>query len=375
MAKTREWLRVSPPLYILERQSMKKVIGIAAVMIVAVCCTAFSLRRHTNHLTASGVLEARNISVGSKIGGRISRVHVSEGDHVQPDQILVDFDSAELEAQLIQAKGRVELARADLDKMLHGSRREDIAEANAASEGYRKAELAQAQADLERARTDEENARRELKRAEALTAGGAASQQSLDNARDRERAARALVQSQINAVSAADGRLKAAEAVAEKAHRGFRAEEIAAARAELQLSEGQLKEAEARWAEREVRAPASAVVESLDLRPGDLLSANAPVARLLEADQLYLMVYVPETKIGQVAVGKAAELTVDTYPGEKFTATVEQIRQQAEFLPRNVQTKEERAHQVIGVRLRMKNTDGRLRAGISADVDFGLEKP
>jgi HlyD family secretion protein len=354
---------------------MKKVIGIVVVMIVAVCCTAFSLRRHTNHLTASGVLEARNISVGSKIGGRISRVHVSEGDHVQPDQILVDFDSAELEAQLIQAKGRVDLARADLDKMLHGSRREDIAEANAASEGYRKAELAQAQADLERARTDEENASRELKRAEALTAGGAASQQSLDNARDRERAARALVQSQINAVSAADGRLKAAEAVAEKAHRGFRAEEIAAARAELQLSEGQLKEAEARWAEREVRAPASAVVESLDLRPGDLLSANAPVARLLEADQLYLMVYVPETKIGQVAVGKPAELTVDTYPGEKFTATVEQIRQQAEFLPRNIQTKEERAHQVIGVRLRMKNTDGRLRAGISADVDFGLEKP
>ena len=176
-------------------------------------------------------------------------------------------------------------------------------------------------------------------------------------------------------MSAAEGRLKAAEAVAEKAHRGFRAEEIAAARAELQLSEGQLKEAEARWAEREVRAPASAVVESLDLRPGDLLSANAPVARLLEADQLYLMVYVPETKIGQVAVGKPAELTVDTYPGEKFTATVEQIRQQAEFLPRNVQTKEERAHQVIGVRLRMKNTEGRLRAGISADVDFGLEKP
>jgi len=352
---------------------MKKIIAIAVVLTIAVCSTAFSFRRHTNHLTASGVLEARNISVGSKMGGRITRVFVSEGDHVSPDQLLVAFDDAELTAQLLQAKGRVELARADLDKMLRGSRPEDIEEASAASEGYRKAELGQAKADLDRAQTDEANASRELKRTEALTAGGAASQQSLDNARDRQRAAQAQVESQTNAVSAAEGRLKAAQAVTERAHKGFRSEEIAASRAQLKLSEGQLKEAEARWAEREVRAPASAVVESLDLRPGDLLNANAPVARLLEADQLYLMVYVPETKIGQVKVGRSAQLTVDTYPNEKFTATVEQIRQQAEFLPRNVQTKEERAHQVIGVRLRIKNPDGRLRAGISADVDFGLE--
>ena len=66
--------------------------------------------------------------------------------------MLVVFDSAELEGQLLQAQGRVEAARANLAKMLRGSRPEEIAEANAASEGYREAELAQAQADLERAR-------------------------------------------------------------------------------------------------------------------------------------------------------------------------------------------------------------------------------
>lgn len=352
----------------------KKIAIIVAVLAVGSLSIAFAWKgRGPQALNASGTLEARNINVGSKVGGRVGRVLVREGDHVEPDQLLVVFDSAELEGQLLQAQGRVESARANLAKMVRGSRPEEIAEANAASQGYREAELAQAKADLERARSDEANAERELKRNEALTTAGAMSQQSLDNASDRARAARAEVSAQTNAVAAAEGRLNAAKAVADKMQRGFRAEDIAGARAELTLAEGQLKEAEARWAEREVRSPAAAVVETMDLRPGDLLPANSPVAQLLESDQLYLMVYVPETKIGGVAVGAPAQIRVDTYPNQSFPARVEQIRQQSEFLPRNVQTKEERVHQVIGVRLRVENADNRLRAGVSADVQFASE--
>jgi multidrug resistance efflux pump len=354
---------------------MKKTIVLAAaVILIGGFTAAYAWKsRGSDALMASGTLEARNISIGSKVGGRISRVLVREGDHVEPNQLLVVFDSAELEGQLVQAQGRVEAARANLTKMLRGSRPEEIAEANAASKGYREAELAQARAELERAHTEQTNAERELKRTEALTAGGAMSQQSLDNARDRARSAHALVNAQASAVTAAEGRLNAAKAVADKAERGFRTEDIAAARAELTLAEGQLKEAEARWAEREVRSPASAVVETMDLRPGDLMPANSPVAQLLEADQLYVVVYVPETQLGAVRVGHAAEIHVDTYPDQVFHARVEQIRQQSEFLPRNVQTKEERVHQVIGVKLRVENAENRLRAGVSADVQFASE--
>jgi membrane fusion protein YbhG len=354
--------------------NMKKKIAIIVVILaVGGLSAAFVWKgRGDGKLLASGTLEARNINVGSKVGGRVSSVLVHEGDRVEPDQLLVVFDSAELEGQLLQAQGRVEAARANLTKMLRGSRPEEIAEANANSAGYA-AQLEQARANLERARVDAANAARELSRTESLTASGAMSQQSLDNARDRDRAARALVEANQNAVAAAEGKLTAAGAVAEKTQRGFRVEDIASARADLTLAEGQLKEAEARWAEREVRAPAAAVVESMDLRPGDLLSANSPVAQLLEADQLYLMVYVPETQIGAVKVGQAAEVRVDTYPGQTFNARVEQIRQQSEFLPRNVQTQDERVHQVIGVKLRVENQDNRLRGGISADVQFTTE--
>jgi HlyD family secretion protein len=352
----------------------KKIAFIVAILAVGGLTAAYARRgRGGDTLVASGTLEARNISVGSKVGGRISRVLVHEGDRVQPNQLLVIFDSAELEGQLVQAQGRVEAARANLEKMLRGSRPEEIAEARAASEGYRGAELAQARADLERAKADRANAERELGRNEELARAGVVAQQALDNARDRYHVEQARVAASENAVIAAEGRLNAARAVTDKTQRGFRSEEVAAARADLTLAEGQLKEAEARWAEREVRAPAAAVVETMDLRPGDLLAANSPVAQLLEADQLYLMVYVPETKISSVGVGQSAQLHVDSYPDQTFQAQVEQIRQQSEFLPRNVQTKEERVHQVIGVKLRVDNRDHRLRAGVSADAEFAGE--
>ena len=351
----------------------KKLAIVALILVVGGLTAAFAWKRKGDgQLMASGTLEARNINVGSRVGGRVSSVLIHEGDRVEPNQLLVVFDSSELEGQLLQARGRVEAARANLTKMLRGSRPEEIAEANANSSGY-DAQLAEARANLERARADEANAARELTRTESLTASGAMSQQSLDNARDRDRAARAQVEAYQNAMAAAEGKLRAAKAVAEKTQRGFRAEDIAAARADLTLSEGQLKETEARWAEREVRAPSAAVVESMDLRPGDLLAANSPAAQLLEADQLYLMVYVPETEIGAVKIGQTAEVRVDTFPGQVFKAHVEQIRQQSEFLPRNVQTQEERVHQVIGVKLRVENNHNRLRAGVSADVQFATE--
>src|SRR5262249_47938896 len=126
------------------------------------------------------------------------------------------------------------------------------------------------------------------------------------------------------------------------------------------------------WNERQVKAPASAVVEVMDIRPGDLLPANTTVAKLLETDQLYVVVYVPQSLIGRVHLGQDAEVRVDAFDNP-FHAKVEQIRQQAEFLPRNVQTKEEREHQVVGVKLRVENPESRLRSGINADEVSGDE--
>ena len=111
----------------------------AAAVIIAVAVVALSLgtygffHRRPAELVASGTLEARNINVGSKVGGRIVEVASHEGDHVNAGQLLVRFDDAELEAALLQARGTLAQARANYEKMQRGSRPEEIAEARAAS--------------------------------------------------------------------------------------------------------------------------------------------------------------------------------------------------------------------------------------------------
>ena len=325
-------------------------------------------------LEVYGTIEARNIEVGSKEGGRIAEVLVREGDEGARGAGILRFEVPELEGRLQQAKAAVALARANLAKMEKGSRPEEIAEARAAAAtdatGFRSAEVAQSRAELDRARADLTNAELRLRRTRELRAQDLMPEQTLDDAEAAHKTALAAVQAASRAVNAAQGRLEAARAITARVESGFRSEDVEAARADLQRAEGALLESEARYAEREVRTPANAVVEVMDVRPGDLIAAGKSIAKLLEAGQLYIMVYVPETRIGQVRLGQTAELRVNSFPGEVFPVQVEQIRQQAEFLPRNVQTPEERVHQVIGVKLRVDSADRRLRAGMSAHVTF-----
>src|SRR5262249_54239984 len=129
----------------------RKIVLITVIVLATTALLAAHSWLHGDNapLTASGTLEARNIDVGSKVGGRVTRGLASEGDRLEANQLLGSFDDAELAARLLQAQGKLEQARANLDKMQHGSRPEEIAEAQAAgrlangSNGYRAEESAQ----------------------------------------------------------------------------------------------------------------------------------------------------------------------------------------------------------------------------------------
>jgi multidrug resistance efflux pump len=117
-----------------------------------------------------------------------------------------------------------------------------------------------------------------------------------------------------------------------------------------------------------IRAPRTARVEALDLRPGDILAPNAPAAKLLEPGELYVRIYVPETQIGHVRPGLQVPITVDSFPGRTFSGRVESVASQGEFTPRNLQTADERADQVFATRVRIEDGADVLRAGMAALV-------
>lgn len=351
---------------------MKRWLPIVVIVVVALATLGMrSWFKRDSTLTASGTLEARDVNVGSKVGGRVERVNVLEGDQLHAGQVILTFEDSELNARLLSARGKYEEAKANYEKMLHGSRPEDIAEARGTAE-YQQHFSDTYRADIEKAKADLDNAAANYRRAQQLASHDVVSRQYLDDAEDKYKAAQATLTSYQQALVASQGSIAASEAAKKRAERGFRPEDIAMAKAQMIAAEGDLKEAQSQWDEREVKSPANAVVEVMDIRPGDLLPANTTVAKLLEADQLFVVVYIPEGMVGRVHLGQDAEVRVDAFD-HPFHAKVEQIRQQAEFLPRNVETKDEREHQVVGVKLRVDNPEARLRAGIHADVKF-LEK-
>ena len=358
------------------RKRILIVLLIAAGVLAATALYAGWLRRGSG-LQGSGTVEARNIRVGSKVGGRIDKVLVREGDSVQPGQILITFDDKELQASLEQS-------RANAEKAKRGFRPEEIAEARAAAaqakadyelkkNGYRQDDIGIAQADLDRAKADEARTHLDFDRYDALAKKDLVSKQQRDTAEANWKVA---VAQQENAehklaelkrgyrpeeIASAEARYHQAEANLEKLQRGNRREDVELAQAALAYDE-------ARFRERQVTAPSAAIVEVLDVRPGDLIAPNTPVATLLERDQIYVRIYIPETQLGGVRLGQQAEIRVDSFPNAVFNGVVEQINQQAEFLPRNVQTREERVHQVFGVKIRIADPSGRIRAGMAADV-------
>lgn len=355
----------------------------AAIAVAAVLAYRGWLHQD-NALQGSGTVEARNIRVGSKIGGRIDKLLVHEGDQVQAGQVLMTFDDQELAAELEQTRVAAEKAK-------RGYRPEEIAEARAAAQqaqadyqlkknGYRKEDIEAAKADVDRTGADEVRARLDFERYDALAKKDLVSRQQRDAAEAAWKIAAAQKDSaqhkldeldrgyRPEEIASAEAHYLQMKATLEKLRRGNRREDVDAAQAAYAYDQ-------ARFREREVVAPSAATIEVLDVRPGDIISPNTPVATLLESDQIYVRIYIPETELYRVKIGQKAGVAVDTSAGKQtFPGEVEQINQQAEFLPRNVQTREERVHQVFGVKIRINDPSHRVLAGMAADVKLKGEK-
>jgi len=289
-------------------------------------------------LVLAGALEARSVEVGSLVGGRVARVAVDEGSEVAAGDLMVELESDLVDRELDGARGRLAAAEA---------------RASAAAARLAEAEAGPRVEAVERARIAWEAAKTDLRRMEALHGEGVVDRARLDAALVAEATARQSF---------------------EEAERGTRREAIDAARASL-ASERAARDAaraevaylERRKQELLVVAPAAGRLEAFDLRPGDLVAPNQPVASLLESGELWVRVYVPEPSLGRVAVGQRVAVAVDSFPGRAFGGRIVEIRHQAEYLPRNVQTLDQRSDQVFAVKVAL-DAASELRPGMAAFV-------
>jgi HlyD family secretion protein len=364
---------------------------IIAAGVIGLALLAWQAWQRAQPYEWSGTVEARTISVGSRVGGRVKAVRAQEGDRVAAGQALVEIEPADLPAQRLMAKAQLEGAMANLDKLKKGARPEEIEQANARAQtataaleearvGARAEEIAGAKARLVAMQVSLDKAELDAARARNLFASQSISQGALDDAEStlkgavaqRDALKQALDELQNGSrredIQQAAARAAEARANAKLVLAGSRAEDIEAAQAEVDAAQGKLDQTEVLVSELVIRAPRPARVESLDLRPGDILAPNGVAATLLEDDQLYVRIYVPETQIGHIRPGQEVPISVDSFPRRSFRGVVEHINSEGEYSPRNLQTADERADQVFAARVGLLEGQTELRAGMAAFI-------
>lgn len=142
------------------------------------------------------------------------------------------------------------------------------------------------------------------------------------------------------------------------------------AQAAVQVAEAQLDLLDLQIEKLIVKAPQAGVVLTRSVQPGEIVQAGMPVLTIARLETLTVTVYISEDRYGEVSLGDGASLQVDSFPDDTFVATVTRIADQAEYTPRNVQTREERQTTVYAVELEVSNLDGKLKPGMPADVTF-----
>jgi hypothetical protein len=253
---------------------------------------------------------------------------VLERARSQRDKEVTDFAQSVYDA----AEAELEAAQSEYERMLSESAAEDVLQA--------RARLAVAQARYDAA----------LDRLDTLLTGEYARQVELAEITLRGAEA-TITQAEVGVTQAQDALAAAGKAVAQ-------------AQAELDLIDVQIDKLT-------VFAAVSGVVINRQVEPGEVIQTGAPLMVIGQLERLKINVYVPEDRYGQVSLGDKALVTVDSFPGQVFSATVVYIADRAEFTPRNVQTAEGRRTTVFAVELDVENTDGKLKPGMPADVQFG----
>lgn len=371
-------------------------VGPAALLLLALLLVlgGCNRKRDTGALVVSGRVEVDSIHIGSKVGGRVAKVHFDESEMVKAGEPVVSLEDQELVAQRDQAKAAAAQAQAQLDLLLAGSRQEDILRADAVvsaslaelelrRKGFREEEIQEAAAQLASAQSEQALAQKEFDRASALFKTRTIDQSEFDRTRNTFETAKAKVNaaaqraalmqsgSRPEEITRAEAQLAQARADLIRLRNGPRPEEIAAQRAAVESAKANVARFESQLAEMKIIAPADAMVETLDLKVGDLVKPGETVAVLNLRRAPYVRCYVPENRLAEVKPGQEVTVTVDSLPGESLKGRVRRLASDAEFTPRNVQTTEKRSELVFEMKVDVLDKPESLRAGMYADIHVG----
>ena len=332
-----------------DKHALRVVALIAVAGLVAAGIGFWLLRQNTptgRFLVLYGNVDIREIQAAFNDNGPITRMLVQEGDRVHQDDLLAKIDDVRYKAALDEAEGQMRNQQQVLARMLAGSRPEEIA---------------QAKATMDALSVTYQNDEVKFRRLQFLVQTGAGTTQQRDDAEA--------------AFQAAKQQYEAARQAYILAVKGPRRKDIAAQRATYEAAQGTVALDRRELADTKLYAPADGIVEDRILEPGDMASPSTPVFTIALTNPLWVRAYVPETKLGKVALGMRATVTTDSYPGRKYRGWVGYLSPAAEFTPKTVESPQLRTRLVYQLRVYVCNAGDELRLGMPSTVTIDLSQP
>lgn len=290
-------------------------------------------------LELSGIIEATDINITSKVGGELRKIYFDEGSNVSQGDTIAEIDREILLLQKKQAEAGVDLNQAQYNLTVKGFRAEDIKSAEI--------NMKSAKSNFELAEYDKNNM-------ESLYKSGSVSEKQWRDISVRYDLAKAQFLS--------------SEETYKKLQTGNRVEEIAASKARLDQSIAQLELIEKQLRDCFILSPVNGTITHKVFEQNEIVNLGSIIFTVTQLQKVYLMVYVSEQNLGKVKYGQSADIVVDSHKDKKFIGKVVYISSIAEFTPKNIQTKEDRLKQVFGVKLEIENNENILKPGMPADA-------
>lgn len=411
--KVLDFLKCSKDKLLQKDKRILVIVGIIIFSVAGVSVTAFSMHQNnTKEGISQGLVYAKDISINSKIPGRIVKFYVEEGQSVKAGDLIVEISSEELEAkklqllaQVEQAKAGVEAAQAvvDMAQANYNASQERIHQAEAgvqasksqrdmasavnskAENGARTQEVAQAESayNLWKSTYD---------RALVLYDGGAISKQKLEEiktqmevsemtlsmakegARTEDKAAAAAQLNMAEAGISANSALlnqavegsNAALAQLNQAQAG-----LIAAQGKLEQAQAGLQEVEVYLKDTKIKAPIDGVITALNSDEGELVSTGTSIGTVSNLDKCWITVNLDEDKLASVEEGQIVKVKFLAFKDEVFEGKVITINKQPDFAIKKA-TKENGNFDIVsfGVKIELTNKEQRIRPGMTAIIDF-----
>ncbi|MCT4618514.1 MAG: HlyD family efflux transporter periplasmic adaptor subunit [Marinisporobacter sp.] len=335
----------------------KKFKVMIVCLMMSLLLGACSFTEKENRYT--GTIECEDINVASETSGIITKVFIKEGDFVKKGDPLAYIDVENLKLELMQAEAGLKISNGKLDKLQSGVRREEMKKARAQVEKM-KSLLEGKNAEYTYRLTNYEDLKR-------LYEEGAVSKQKLEEGK-------VLVDNAFASLESTRKDLESAELTVALMIKGTRDEEIQMAFGEVEKAKAVIEQIKYKISKEKILAPIDGTIESVNYNEGEVISNLGNFTNILDLKNLWVKIYLPEKELHRISLNQEINMIADFMNNKKIKGKVINISQEAEFTPKNVESKENKQEMVFAVKIKILDNMKKLKPGMLIDASLGGEK-